>query len=892
MCCLGWIDLAVQLASLSERNTRIDKTMLSARRVFNVLCVWAAALLTATWSAADLESSDITISIADETIEEHDRRSSEVKIAISAVQDEDVILQLVASGVAKLGADFDLEPESVTIKAGETEALSTLTPIRDWVVEGDENIELEAQTKNASDERIASAKAQILLQDDDENAEEVVAESGFDLYAVPPSLDGEEDALDISVRVFNLGSQTSQSAQLLFRIFEFISIGSGRQVRSLRTSVPPLNPYGDGGSPYTFSHRVDLEDLRAGNTFIGRVDLTVPGESEELNSRNNITVFGFSLDEDGDLLVRCIAPDRPESNEGTDPLLEHQWHIQNDGQNSFSQTYGVVNADLRMRKTIEQGHTGKGVRVAVVDTGLEICHPDLSANVEAGASVNFFADPEGQNHWPGTLEHDPFNPESTGDHGTMVAGTIGATANNSQGGRGVAPGALLRGYNYLQYASFDNLLTSFGGSNASSNNVDVVNMSYGALLASSFHPVTYDLFAWGTRSLRQQRGSLFVKAAGNRFFGCTGLYHEIHDEIGCVNAISDYTNNLPFVIVVGAFNSQDERASYSSVGSNIWVTAPAGQDGTVSAAVVTTDQIDRQRGFGTVYRDQLIRNRYVDLNPDGDYMSTFNGTSAASAAVSGVVALLLEVEPNLTWRDVKHILAFTARPIQPEQPRVRIAIADTPYVMQYGWVTNAAGYAFHNWFGFGAVHVDNAVALAEDYSNWKLGEFAVADWIERSEKLNIPDNDGLGVTDAMEVTRPLPVIACDVVNEASGQPYRHCLRNPRSVSAGQGPGGARISIEAVQLRIRADHHRLSDVGFTLISPQGTESVVNSVLNNSNIRNVNEDEEFHWLSNAFYGESPVGEWKLKAVDVQPEKVGTINSWSLKFFTGSHPQQKSD
>ena len=869
-----------------------QRTSSNVKRLRNVVCATTFLTFIYFGKAADLESSDITLSISSETIEEHDRSSSEVKVSISAAQDVDVTFELISSGEAALGADFDLVPESVTIVAGETEVLASLIPIRDWDVEGDENVELTAQTTNDSGNQISSESAALSILDDDERIDDDAAESGYDLFPTPPSLDGEEDALNINVSVFNLGSEISQSARLLLRIFEFITIGQGREVRSLTTIVPPLIPYGNGGNPFRFRHRAALAGLESNKTFVGRVDLVVTGESEELNSGNNVTIFGFSLDEAGKLLVRCVDPDRTQAEEGADPLLEHQWHIKNDGQDSFSATYGVADADFRMRDTMEQGYSGEGVRVAVVDTGLEICHPDLSENVEAGASVNFFADPEGENHWPGAVDHDPFNPESSGDHGTMVAGTIGAAANNSRGGRGVAPGVMLRGYNYLQYPSFDNLLTSFGGSNPSSNNVDIVNMSYGTLLASSYHPVTYDLFAWGTRRLRQQKGSMFVKAAGNRFFGCTGLYHEIHNEIGCVNSVSDYTNNLPFVLVVGAFNAQDERASYSSVGSNIWVSAPAGQGGTESAAVITTDQVDRHRGFGTVYRDQLIRDRYVDLNPDGDYMSSFNGTSAASAGVSGVVALLLEVEPRLEWRDVKHILAFTARTIQPDQRRVRIAIADQPYVMQHGWITNSAGYAFHNWFGFGAVHVDDAIALAEDYDMRTLGEFAVADWIERSEMLEIPDDDGMGVVDAMEITRPLPVITCDVINESSGLPYRHCLSNPRRASAGQGPGGARISIEAVQLRIVADHHRFSDVGFTLVSPDGTESVLNSVLNNGNVRGVNQEDEFHWLSNAFYGESPVGEWRLKVVDVQPGNVGSIESWSLKFFTGSHRQEVSD
>ena len=83
-------------------------------------------------------------------------------------------------------------------------------------------------------------------------------------------------------------------------------------------------------------------------------------------------------------------------------------------------------------------------------------------------------------------------------------------------------------------------------------------------------------------------------------------------------------------------------------------------------------------------------------NPQGDYTSIFNGTSAAAPNASGAVALLLETQPELTWRDVKHVLAKTARQLHADTPRVRVAFGGVPAVLQHGWITNAAGYHFHN----------------------------------------------------------------------------------------------------------------------------------------------------------------------------------------------------
>lgn len=86
------------------------------------------------------------------------------------------------------------------------------------------------------------------------------------------------------------------------------------------------------------------------------------------------------------------------------------------------------------------GRNGAGAILAIVDTGLEICHPDLAANIEEGKSFNFGVA-------AGSSITDPFNHNTLGDHGTSVAGVAAAVADNGLGGRGVAPGVQLRGFN-------------------------------------------------------------------------------------------------------------------------------------------------------------------------------------------------------------------------------------------------------------------------------------------------------------------------------------------------------------------------------------------------------------------------------------------------------------
>ena len=122
---------------------------------------------------------------------------------------------------------------------------------------------------------------------------------------------------------------------------------------------------------------------------------------------------------------------------------------------------------------------------------------------------------------------------------------------------------------------------------------------------------------------------------------------------------------------------------------------------------------------------------------------------------AGALALLLEVQPDLTWRDVKHILARTSRKLQADLPPVRVAFGGKPAILRHAWITNAAGYNFHNWFGFGAIDVDAAVMMARTIVPNSLGAFSESEPRRMAAGSAIPDNDGGGVTSRQEVG-PLP----------------------------------------------------------------------------------------------------------------------------------------
>ena len=511
-----------------------------------------------------------------------------------------------------------------------------------------------------------------------------------------------------------------------------------------------------------------------------------------------------------------------------------------------------------MTAAIRDSLAGDGVKLAVVDTGLDICHPDLAANVEQGQSFNFaFAGSAGSSLT------DPFNQDLLGDHGTSVAGVAAAVANNGVGGRGVAPGVALRGYNVGGGLSGDpqvSLLQSLGGSRShpDSASVDVFNMSFGTVAPSQNSEEDFvGLMKMGTSELRSGRGALYVKAAGNGFNQCSSP-HPFNSEIGCLGSNSDPDQNLPYLINVGAFSADDVKASYSSAGANLWIVAPGGEGGVEHPGIITTDQAGVEKGYDLAGGYNLPGGNSID--PHGDYTSTFGGTSSAAPATAGAIAILLGVNPELIWRDVKHILASSARRMDPNRAEVRAAFNGRPYVAQHAWQTNAAGYGYHNWYGFGALALDEAVAMATAHVPGSLGEFAESQWFpasgDRDLFMAVPDADGAGVSDTLSVAG-LPDSA---------------------------------NIEAVILEISVDHSYASDLGVTLTSPGGTESVVNAPFN-AVLDSFPGLRRWHLLSNAFYGEGPNGEWRIRVVDLAPGDIGYLRSWRLRFFYGSHSQEFS-
>ena len=525
----------------------------------------------------------------------------------------------------------------------------------------------------------------------------------------------------------------------------------------------------------------------------------------------------------------------------TDPLFPYAWHIKNGGLYFASnKPASGQETDLCMGNLWSAGVTGSGVKVTVVDGDLEISHPDLSSNIISGGSFNFTNN-----------STDPTSNEITGGHGTRLSGLIAATKDNGIGSVGIAPLAKLQGYNYLASSTTTNLNISFGGvSSYSSANSDIFNFSVGTPSSSlSATSTTLDTIFNNLTTLRSGKGAIYVKSAGNYFDGLT------EDDPGdpskcktsgvtCGNTNQvNYSKLLP-AIVVGAVNADGSKSSYSSTGSSIWLSGFGGEFGYDSAvagagfssatykpAMLTTDLSGcvNGRSRSGVNRNLLDKGDGSGTNNSNcNYTATANGTSAAAPTVSAVIALMLQVNPSLTWRDVRHILASTSRRINPNQaPINNSTYFGSSFVLEQGWVLNSGGYWYHNWYGFGLVNAAAAVAMAQNFSAGNLGSYIFETQTATLGATTIPFGiSGLTKTFAMAGSAPSTTEQAEV-----------------TIYFGAGFQPICNQIE-------------------LTSPSGTKSIL---LNMDSAHTTASTSGVKFVSNAFYGESVAGNWSLRFIN---------------------------
>lgn len=372
---------------------------------------------------------------------------------------------------------------------------------------------------------------------------------------------------------------------------------------------------------------------------------------------------------------------QPEIRTGADPLKPQQWHLKNLG-SIEGKRYTRIKAgeDLNVEAAWNSGLNGDGIRVAVVDDGLDMTHPDLRPNIVDG-SHNYRRQSLGENRYSSRIAGNkdwPVPCTEDDSHGTSVAGIIAARDYNGIGGSGIAPRASLVGYNLLAFGDERNILDALSrdiDKNHISNNSWGPNDDGQLNKPASGWTAFNDALAKGLNKGRNGLGVLYVFSGGN------GAWEGDYSS-------ADSATSSRGVITVCAVDAAGERSPYSERGANLTVCAPSGRSTTPATAPEITT---------TAVKDK--------------YTEDFGGTSAAAPMVSGVAALMLQANPRLTWRDVPLILARTARQVD---------------VSKGGWselrsplagVTGHDVLRYSHHYGFGVVDAEAATRLARSWQS-------------------------------------------------------------------------------------------------------------------------------------------------------------------------------
>jgi thermitase len=294
----------------------------------------------------------------------------------------------------------------------------------------------------------------------------------------------------------------------------------------------------------------------------------------------------------------------------SDPRFVHQWGLENSGQTIW--TAGTVDADIDAPEAWLTTK-GAGATVAVVDTGIELTHPDLAGQFAgnpgeqgAGRESNGVDDDHNGyvDDWQGWdfVNHDNTIESQGNFHGTHVAGTIAALADNGVGGAGVAPQAKVLPVKIFgapnSQASSTTIAQAFDYAGALG--VDVVNASLGGIGSSQFV----------TDVIQSHPATLYVVAAGNDGVDATTFFP-------CNSAAAN-------LVCVGSTDNHDARSDFSN--------------------------------FNATVVDLFAPGSYVLSSTLSSGYTYASGTSMASPHVAGAAALLAADEPGATSLALKAAL--------------------------------------------------------------------------------------------------------------------------------------------------------------------------------------------------------------------------------------------
>jgi len=250
--------------------------------------------------------------------------------------------------------------------------------------------------------------------------------------------------------------------------------------------------------------------------------------------------------------------------------------------------------------------------VAVIDSGLDVDHPDIAANLWRNPAEipDNEIDDDGNGLVDDIIGWDFVDgdgiPEDRVGHGTHVSGTVAARGDNEIGVIGVAPWAKLMALKGLtDSGSGDALALANTVRYAADTGADIISASWGGVAASQTLNAAF--------RYAHDLGVLSVAAAGN----------------SNANVASFSPANLPEVLAVAATNRNDVRAAFSNFGAGIDVSAPG-------VAVLSLNANAGANAIAEAYPERIVGSDYLQIN----------GTSMACPHVSGAAAVLLSQDPS------------------------------------------------------------------------------------------------------------------------------------------------------------------------------------------------------------------------------------------------------
>ncbi|XP_066152911.1 furin-like protease 1 isoform X1 [Euwallacea fornicatus] len=432
------------------------------------------------------------------------------------------------------------------------------------------------------------------------------------------------------------------------------------------------------------------------------------------------------------------------------------------------------------------GVTGKGAVVTILDDGLEKDHPDLVKNYDPLASY----DVNNQDSDPSPR----YDMIDSNRHGTRCAGEVAATSNNSICALGVAHGAQVGGVRMLDGDVTDAVEARSLSLNP--QHIDIYSASWGpdddGKTVDGPGELATRAFIEGVTKGRSGKGSIFVWASGNG--------GRDHDNCNC----DGYTNSI-YSLSISSATEHGNVPWYSEACSSTLAS-------TYSSGAVTERQV-------------------VTTDLRHACTSSHTGTSASAPLAAGICALALEANPNLTWRDMQHIVVRTARP---------------QHLTASDWQVNGVGRNVSHSFGYGLMDAYAMVLLAR---NW----------------ITVPEQHKCEVS-APEAAKPIPAKSSVLV--------------PLEVTECEGVE----NLEHVQAKLTIYAQRRGDLKIQLTSPMGTKVTLLAKRDHDNSRSGFNNWPF--MSVHSWGESPLGTWKLE-IHNDGRLMAHIKLWDLTLYGTATP-----